>query len=164
MLQLQFVPTWDQVCRSKSHLQNAYKSSWVHVSQTEKRAKIATGFLQTSQTYFKNRADCKISFKKICYLCTEHITAKKTNKRRWQHVVHLITEAKHQKTKEGRDSTRTITEWYASSEDETKKLKRFQQLRNRSKKKLNTQSSIKDFLCYILAGVYSRQVRKQQSA
>lgn len=64
MLQLQFVPTWDQVCRSKSHLQNAYKSSWVHVSRTEKRAKIPTGFLQTSQIYFENRADCKISLKK----------------------------------------------------------------------------------------------------
>lgn len=29
-----------------------------------KISKLTIGFLQTSQTYFKNRADCKISLKK----------------------------------------------------------------------------------------------------
>lgn len=163
MCKLQFVLIWDLVYRNKSHLCKAHKSSWVHVSWTEKRTKISTGFLQISQIYFKNRADCKSSLKNRYVTLAQNISQQKTQTR-WQHVVNLITEAKHQKTKEGRDSTRSITEWYVSFEDETKKLKRFQELQNRSKKKLNTQSSIKDFLCFILAGVYSRQVRKRESA
>lgn len=133
MFKLQFVLTWDLVYRNKSHLCKAYKSSWVHVSWTEKKHKNFNRICANFTNIFQEQSWLQEQFKKRYVTLAQNISQQKTQTR-WQHVVNLITEAKHQKTKEGRDSTRSITEWYISFEDETKKLKRFQEIQNRSKK------------------------------
>ena len=80
------------------------------------------GFLQTPQTHFKNRADCKIGLKKRYSMCkVTYITVKNTSEKRQQYVVNLITEVKHQKN-EGRQNKKYHA-MYVSFEDEAKNLK-----------------------------------------